>query len=192
MNIYTETKGFTMLISRNDSCLLIIDVQERLAPAMNAPRKVIDGCARLLKGAALLNVPAIVTEQYPKGLGPTIFDVREAAGESIFFPKTSLSAVQEDGFMQKLEALNKKQIIIAGIEEHVCVLQTAVELKEKGYDVFIVADACGSRTPESELYAEKRFQSENIVLVTVEMVFFEWLRVAGSLEFKEVQKRLIR
>mgnify|MGYP001308019697 CR=1 FL=1 len=111
MNIYTETKGFTMLISRNDSCLLIIDVQERLAPAMNDPRKVIDGCARLLKGAALLNVPAIVTEQYPKGLGPTIFDVREAAGESIFFPKTSLSAVQEDGFMQKLEALNKKQII---------------------------------------------------------------------------------
>ena len=168
MNIYTETKGFTMLISRNDSCLLIIDVQERLAPAMNDPRKVIDGCARLLKGAALLNVPAIVTEQYPKGLGPTIFDVREAAGESIFFPKTSLSAV------------------------HVCVLQTAVELKEKGYDVFIVADASGSRTPESELYAEKRFQSENIVPVTVEMVFFEWLRVAGSLEFKEVQKRLIR
>ena len=84
-----------MLISRNDSCLLIIDVQERLAPAMNDPRKVIDGCARLLKGAALLNVPAIVTEQYPKGLGPTIFDVREAAGESLFFPKTSLSAVQD-------------------------------------------------------------------------------------------------
>ncbi len=192
MNIYTEMKGITMLISRNDSCLLIIDVQERLAPAANDPRKIIDGCARLLKGARMLNVPAIVTEQYPKGLGPTIFDVREAAPEGAFFPKTAMSAAAEDGFMQKLEAFGKKQIIIAGIEEHVCVLQTAVELKEKGYAVFIVADASGSRSPESEKYAEKRFEAENIPLVTVEMVLFEWLRVSGTPEFKEVQKHLIR
>lgn len=192
MNIYTEMKGITMLISRNDSCLLIIDVQERLAPAVNEPRKVIDGCTRLLKGAALLNVPAIVTEQYPKGLGPTIFDVRDASPEGAFFPKTALSAVAEEGFMQKLETLGKKQVVIAGIEEHVCVLQTAVELKEKGYGVFIVADASGSRAPESEKYAEKRFETENIPLVTVEMVLFEWLRAAGTPEFKEVQKHLIR
>lgn len=192
INIYTEMKGGTMLINRNDSCLLIIDVQERLAPAMDEPRKVIDGCARLLKGARILNVPSIVTEQYPKGLGATLFDVREAAPDDAFFTKISLSAVAEDGFMQKLDALNKKQVVIAGIEEHICVLQTAVELKEKGFDVFVVADACGSRVPESEKYAEDRLKSENIALVTIEMVLFEWLRVAGTPEFKEVQKHLIR
>ena len=87
INIYTEMKGGTMLINRNDSCLLIVDVQERLAPAMDEPRKVIDGCARLLKGARILNVPSIVTEQYPNGLGATLFDVREAAPTTLFSPK---------------------------------------------------------------------------------------------------------
>lgn len=121
-----------MLISRTDSCLLIIDVQERLAPAANDPRRVIEGCSRLLKGADVLNVPVIITEQYPKGLGPSIFDIKDAAPQkALYFPKTSLSAVREEGFMEKINALGKKQIIIAGIEEHICVLQTAVELKEK-------------------------------------------------------------
>ena len=182
-----------MLISKSDSCLLIIDVQERLAPAMHDPRRVIDGCSRLLKGADILNVPVIITEQYPKGLGNSIFDIKDSAPQNaLYFQKTSLSALQEDGFIEQLNTLGKKQIVIAGIEEHICVLQTAVELKEKGFDVFIVTDASGCRTTENENIALKRFQQENIYLTTVEMVLFEWLRKAGTPEFKDIQNRLIK
>lgn len=182
-----------MLISKTNSCLLIIDVQERLAPVMSDPRRVIDGCSRLLRGAGILNVPVIITEQYPKGLGPSLFDIRDAAPESaVYFEKTSLSAVQEEGFMEKLKAFGKKQVVIAGIEEHICVLQTAVELKEAGFDVFVVTDASGCRIPENEKIALERLKQEGIFLAGIENVLFEWLRKAGSPEFKDVQNRLIK
>ena len=182
-----------MLISKTDSCLLIIDVQERLTPVMNEPRRVIDGCSALLKGAGILGVPVIITEQYPKGLGTSIFDIRDAAPENaVYFEKTSLSAVSQEGFAERLAALEKKQIVIAGIEEHICVLQTAVELKEKGFDVFVVTDASGSRHPQNEDAAVARFRQEGIPTVCTEMVLFEWLRKAGTPEFKEIQNRLIK
>ena len=182
-----------MLISKTNSSLLIIDVQERLAPAMHDARRVIDGCSRLLKGAGILDVPTIITEQYPKGLGPSLFDIRDAAPETaVYFEKTNLSAVQEDGFLDRLTSFNRKQVVIAGIEEHICVLQTAVELKEKGFDVFVVTDASGCRRPENEETALRRFQQEGIFLAGVETVLFEWLRKAGSPEFKEIQNKLIK
>lgn len=182
-----------MLISKTASCLLIIDVQERLTPVMNDPRRVIDGCSTLLKGAGILNVPVIITEQYPKGLGPSIFDIRDAAPQStVYFEKTSLSAVSQEGFTDCLNSLKKKQVVIAGVEEHICVLQTAVELKELGYDVFVATDASGSRDPKNEEAALARFRQEGIATVRTEMVLFEWLRKAGSPEFKEIQNKLIR
>ena len=99
-------KGRTMLISKTNSCLLIIDVQERLAPAANDPRRVIEGCSRILNGSDILNVPVIITEQYPKGRGPSIIDIKDAAPQNaLYFPKTSLSAVQEEGFKEKINAL---------------------------------------------------------------------------------------
>ena len=182
-----------MLINKTDSTLLIIDVQERLTPCMNEPRRIIDGCSRLLKGAGILNIPTIITEQYPKGLGPSFFDIRDAAPQSaVYFEKTSLSAVQEEGFLKHLAAFKKKQVIMAGIEEHICVLQTAVELKEAGFDVFVVTDASGSRSPENEQIAVERLKQEGIFLTSVEMVLFEWLRKAGSPEFKDIQNKLIK
>lgn len=182
-----------MLINKTASSLLIIDVQERLAPAMNDARRVIDGCSRLLKGAGILGIPAIITEQYPKGLGPSLFDIRDAAPETaVYFEKTNLSAVQEEGFLQRLTSFERKQIIIAGIQEHICVLETAVELKENGFDVFVVTDACGCRFPENEQLALRRLQQEGIFLVGVEMVLFEWLGKAGTPEFKEIQNKLIK
>ena len=190
--LYTEKKAKTMLIDKNESCLLIIDVQERLVPVMAEPRKVIDGCARLIRGAGLLNIPVIVTEQYPKGLGETIFDVREAASKDSFFAKTSFSAVSEPGFLDRLNALSKKQVVLAGVEAHVCVFQTGVELMENGFDVFFVADASSSRTAENEKTARRRFSAEGIPVVSIEMVLFEWLRKSGTPEFKEIQKHLIR
>ena len=182
-----------MLISKTDSCLLIIDVQERLTPAMNDPRRIIDGCARLLKGAGILGVPVLITEQYPKGLGASLPEIRDAAPQTAaYFEKTNLSAVRENGFTEHLISLKKKQVVIAGIEEHICVLQTAVELKEAGFDVFVATDACGCRTPENEQIADRRLTQEGIFPVSVEMVLFEWLRKAGTPEFKDIQNRLIK
>lgn len=182
-----------MLINKSDSCLLIIDVQERIAPVMAEPRRVIDGCSRLLTAAGILGIPALVTEQYPAGLGGSMFDIKDAAPQGTeFFPKTTFSAAEEEGFMEKLNAFGKKQIIIAGIEEHVCVLQTAVDLKEKGFDVFVVTDASGCRTEENEKAAQKRLAEEGVRLASIEMVMFEWLRKSGTPEFKEIQNRLIR
>ena len=103
-----------------------------------------------------------------------------------------MSAVREEGFAKRLASLNKKQIVIAGVEEHICVLQTAVELKEAGYDVFVVTDASGSRSPENERIAVQRLKQEGVFLAGVEMVLFEWLRKAGSPEFKDIQNRLIK
>ena len=192
VKLYLENERLAMLINKEKSCLTIIDVQERLTPAVKEPGKVINGCARLLKGAGILGVPTLITEQYPKGLGPSMADIRNAAPEGTpFIAKTTMSALRNDEFTTALAALNKKQVVIAGVEEHICVFQTAVELKEAGYDVFVVADASSSRSAESVAVAEKRFMTENIPLVTVEMVLFEWLRVSGTPEFKEIQAKLV-
>ena len=182
-----------MLISKTDSSLLIIDVQERLAPAMCDARRVIDGCSGLLKGAGILGVPTIITEQYPKGLGHSIFDIRDAAPQTaVYFEKTNFSAAREDGFTEQLKHSGRKQIVIAGIEEHICVFQTAVDLKEAGFDVFVVTDASGCRFAQNEQIAAVRLQQEGIYLVSTEMVLFEWLGKAGSPEFKEIQNKLIK
>lgn len=180
-----------MLIDKNNSCLLITDVQENLTPAMKCPRDVIDGSARLAKGAKLLHVPVIATEQYPKGLGRTMFDVRTALDDSDFFEKKSFSSAAQDGFMQRLESLSKKQIVLTGVEMHVCVLQTAVELKEKGYFPFVVENAVSSRYDRDFEAAKTRLILEKIPLVTVEMVLFEWLRTADAPEFKQIRAQLI-
>lgn len=180
-----------MLIERENSVLVIIDVQERLLPVMYHSRQVIDNCCALLRGADILKMPVIITEQYPKGLGQTMIDLREVQpAETTVISKTAMSALLEPAFKQAVEG--KKQIIIAGIEKHICVLQTAVELKQAGHDVFVVEDACSSRTVLNEDLATRRFQAEGIISVSTEMVLFEWLRVSGTTEFKEIQNKIIR
>jgi len=186
------TGVFSMRIKVDQSCLVIVDVQERLAPVMANPRKVIDGATRLVAGAKRLSVPTVISEQYPRGLGPTMVDVRELADEGDFVEKTAFSCVGEPKFMEKLEALGKRQIVVAGIEMHVCVLQTCLDLKENGFDVFVVTDASGSRFSQDEDTAKARLSAAGVQLVTIEMVLFEWLEKAGTPEFKDITKTLIR
>ena len=181
----------SMLIDRNDSTLLIIDVQEHLTPALKTPRDVITGTERLAKGAKMLGVPVIATEQYPKGLGPTIFDVRSVLAPEDFFEKCAFSVLAQDGFRERLEAHGKKQVIITGAEMHICVLQSAIALKESGYFPFVVENACSSRFDRDFLAAKDRLTQEGIPLVTVEMVLFEWLRTSKAPEFKQVQSQLV-
>jgi nicotinamidase-related amidase len=181
-----------MSLKVDQSCLVIVDVQERLAPVMADPRKVIDGAARLVAGAKRLGVPTIVSEQYPKGLGPTLFDVRTLLEDDDIVEKSAFSCVGEPDFMDKLDASGRRQVVVAGIEMHVCVLQTCLDLKAQGYAVYVVVDACSSRFAEDEATAKIRLSSAGVQLVTQEMVLFEWLGKAGTPEFKDISKNLIR
>lgn len=181
-----------MLMDRNNSLLLIIDVQERLAPVMDSPRQVISSCAKLLAVAQKMHVPFIITEQYPKGLGQTMVDLRQAAGDDAkYFSKMHFSCVKEPEIMNAIEQSAKRQIIIAGTETHICVTQSALELKSKGYEVFVVSNACSSRDPVQSVLGLQRMSNNGVNIVTTEMVVFEWLEQAGTDEFREISKKYI-
>jgi nicotinamidase-related amidase len=182
-----------MLIRRQDSLLLVVDLQEKLAPAIFEGERVIRNSVRLLEGAARLGVPAFISEQYVRGLGPSVEAIRAAAqleiapGSTVnarFFEKTHFSCAAEPGVIDMLRAAKRPQIIVTGTEAHVCVLQTTFGLLAAGFEVFVVADACASRTTESRDVAIARMQAGGVQVVTTEMVLFEWLQQAGTDEFR--------
>ena len=181
-----------MLMKKEDSLLLVIDVQERLAPAMDNPREVITGCAKLLGVARELSIPCIITEQYPQGLGQTMVDLRQEAAEGTpYLAKLEFSCLQNEQIRQALEHSGKKQIVIAGVETHICVVQTAIELQAAGYEVFVVSNACSSRKPVQHVLGLQRLMHNHIEVVSIEMAIFEWLQKAGSPKFKEITRKYV-
>jgi len=175
-----------MLLERDRSCLLIVDVQERLTPVMSDPRRVLHNCVLLMRAAQRLGVPILVSEQYPKGLGPTMVDLRPYLPEAGALPKLHFSAAADQAILAKLQGFGRGQVVIAGIETHVCVLQSAIDLKAKGFEVMVAADACASRRIESEQMGWSRMRQCGVELLSVEMVLFEWMHQAGTPEFKEL------
>lgn len=173
-----------MLIRRNDSLLLVVDIQEKLAPAIHDNERVTANSVRLLEGARQLDIPAFVSEQYVKGLGPSVQAIRDAADSARFFEKTHFSCAAEPGIVDLLLAAKRPQVILTGTETHVCVLQTAFGLQAAGFEVYLVADAASSRTPENRSAAIERMRAGGIRIVTTEMVLFEWLHQAGTSEFR--------
>jgi nicotinamidase-related amidase len=185
----------TMLMDAKRSTLVVIDLQERLAPAIAGGAEVIRRSGLLIEAARTLEVPIILTEQYPRGLGPTLPAIKAALpNDAPVVSKLSFSAAKSADFLKAWEAglrLGRDQVVLCGTETHVCVLQTAADLKAKGAEVFLVADAAGSRTEANKLAALRRLAGLGIECVTTEMVLFEWLEVAGTEEFRSVSK-LIR
>lgn len=175
-----------MLIRANDSALIVIDMQERLVPAMQAPARTIKNTCILLQAAKKTGVPALLTEQYPQGLGHTIPEVRKAAGDSQILPKMHFSCLEDSDFLKAFKALDRPQAVLVGMEAHICVVQTAASLVEEGYQVFVVSDATASRTIESETACLTRLNAGGVSIVTTEMVVFEWLGQAGTPAFKEM------
>ncbi|MCL2636426.1 MAG: hydrolase [Betaproteobacteria bacterium] len=173
-----------MLIARDNSLLLVVDIQEKLAPAIHESATVTTNSVRLLRASAQLAVPAFVSEQYVRGLGPSLAAIRAAAGHARFFEKTHFSCAAEAGVLDLLRAVGRRQVILTGTETHVCVLQTACGLLETGFQVFLVADASSSRTPANRDAAVERLRALGAQVVTTEMVLFEWLRCAGTDEFR--------
>ncbi len=180
-----------MLIQHEDCCLVIIDIQERLVPAVAGPEQVIAHAGILIQAAVRLAVPIVVSEQYPRGLGHTVDAVKQRLPEdATIVEKMTFSAMADDAFADRLRSLGRRQVVLIGLEAHVCVLQTVEQLLVAGCEVFVVADATSSRTPLSHLTAMQRIDKAGAVIVTTEMVVFEWLRRAGSPEFKELSALL--
>lgn len=173
-----------MLISKEKSCLLVVDIQARLAPVMASEQAVIDNTALLLKAARSLDVPVLVSEQYPRGLGHTVDAVAEFVPDGSVVEKMHFSCMSDGRFAERFRRTGRPMAVVAGIESHVCVLQTAEQLRDAGAEVFVVADATSSRTPASHAAALARMRDAGIRIVTTEMVVFEWLEKAGTPEFK--------
>lgn len=168
------------------SLLLVVDVHERLAPAVQGAEQIIANCAVLMRAAARLSVPLLVSEHCPERLGPTVSQLRALAAGSDIVPKVHFSCADEPALIQRIATLSRPQIVVAGMEAHVCVLQTALGLAERGYRVCVVADATGARRPESHRIAIERLAMAQIAVVTAEMVLFEWLERADRSEFREL------
>lgn len=180
-----------MLLSRGRSCLLVVDVQERLAPAVSDPAPVLRNAGILMRAATRLGVPMVLSEQYPKGLGPTVAQLKALAPEGAILDKISFSCAADEGLRRRFAEIARPQIVVCGMEAHVCVLQSAFGLKEAGYAPFVVADAVASRVEANRDAALARMRAGGINVITTEMAVFEWLSRAGSEEFREVS-RLIR
>ena len=178
-----------MLLERTKSLVLLVDMQERLVPAMADAADVTARCGILLRAAYELGVPILATEQYPKGLGSTIPALAEFATRRL--EKVEFSAYANSAIKDELTRAGQPQIVLAGVEAHVCVLQTALELIDAGFQVFAVTDAVSSRRPDSREVALHRIARAGATLITAEMALFEWLRSASAPEFCSISK-LIR
>jgi nicotinamidase-related amidase len=179
-----------MLMNQHDSCLVVIDVQEKLTPLIHDHERLVNNCAWCCELAQALTIPIVYTEQYPSGLGPTLPRLTQYM-TSPAPAKLHFSCASDESCLQQIRQTGRQQLVLIGIEAHVCVLQSALELKDHGFDVFVVEDAISSRNIHDAFFAKQRMQQHNIELVTKEMVFFEWLRVAGTPQFKALSKKLM-
>jgi isochorismate hydrolase len=177
-----------MRIKKESTAGLVIDIQERLFPVMWEKEKLLKNCLILIHGLNELGMPAIVTQQYTKGLGETVEELKSAMPDFQYIEKREFSCCDEPSVIGRLKLLNAKNIILCGIESHVCVLQTAIDLKEQGFNPVVIMDCVSSRTPESIETAKERFRFEGIMMTSVESILFELTRSSGAPEFKAISK----
>ena len=176
------------MISRAAAVLVIIDIQGNLAQAMFDKENLFANTTKLIKGFKILNLPVIVTEQIPQKLGQTIAQVSAELDGIIPIAKESFSCCDEINFKESLERLNRRHVVLLGIETHVCVYQTALDLIAGNYDVHLVADAVSSRTPENRQIGIDAMKSAGAHITSTEMVLFELLRTAADPQAKELFK----
>jgi nicotinamidase-related amidase len=176
------------MLEIENTILIVIDVQEKLLPVIYEKENLTANITKLIRGAQVLEMPLIITEQYPKGLWPTVPEIAELIPEIQPLPKTSFSCCRNEGFKTSLDASGRKQVLICGIETHVCVYQTAIELKEAGYEVYVVADAVSSRTPDNKEIGLNLMRQAGITVTGTETALFELLKIAEGEKFKAVSR----
>lgn len=177
-----------MRILREQTSGLIIDIQEKLTPHIYKHELVATRTAILIQGLKILDIPIVLTQQYTKGLGETIPSITEAIGNYSPVEKISFSCCDEPAFMKRLSQLGGKNIIIAGIEAHVCVLQTVLDLLDNAYVPVVVENCISSRKNRDKRIAVERMRREGAIITTYESILFELTRLAGTDVFKQISK----
>lgn len=180
-----------MRILKENTIALVVDFQEKLMPVMAEKEALEARTYILLKGLKTLEVPMVITQQYTKGIGMTVPSLFESAGTEEYFDKITFSCFDDEKVKAKIEESGKKNVIVCGIESHICVLQTCIDLKEAGYTPILVVDCMSSRKVADKEIAILRAQQEGILLTTTEAILFELTRKAGNPVFKEIS-RLIK
>lgn len=175
-----------LLIRRDDAVAVCVDFQGKLANGAYGATQLKDKIVRLAKCLRIMEVPILVTQHYTQGLGDTEEAVKKALGDFKPIEKITFSCTETSEFMEKLKETGKKNVILFGIETHICVLQTALYLKEAGYEVWTIADCCSSRTKQDNDYGINRMISSGINVTTYESAIFEMLITAEADEFKQI------
>ena len=170
----------------NQSVLVMIDVQSRLFPAMNGKDQLLTNLVKAVKGFQLLGLPLIVTEQYRKGLGPTLPELSEIMPTFNPIEKRAFSCCGDDSFLDELKRIKRKQVIVCGIEAHVCVYQTCRDFLDLGHEVFLLTDAVSSRNSDDKQLAIRVLESMSVQLRSVEMALFELIHTSLHPKFKEL------
>jgi nicotinamidase-related amidase len=174
------------MLKLENTAVIIIDMQAKLWNVMSEKEALLANVQKLVKGIQVLGVPIVLTEQNPQGLGPTMPELMQLLTETQPIPKFCFSCHQDKNFEQTIFRLKKQQLLICGIESHICVYQTALDLMNHGYEIQVIADAVSSRVPTNRDITLMRVQSEGAKLTTVEMALYELLQTAENPKFKEM------
>lgn len=175
------------MLSAEDTLVFVIDIQDKLVGALNK-NVIVSNAVKVVSAANELCIPVLLTEQYPKGLGNTVQQLKEVLPEnSKIVEKTYFNALLEDGMLEKIKSYGKKQIVILGIETHICVYQTASALVKEGFEVYVIKDACASRNKYEFKQGIEAMRDNGVKISCVEIALFEWLKGSKNLKFKEVQ-----
>lgn len=181
-----------MLVHKDRSLLLVVDLQQKLAPAIHQIEQVLRSACWVIEIARQLQIPILATEQYPQGLGATVAEISALLPANTVQEKIHFSGWREPAIQQKLQQVNKQQIILIGTETHVCVLQTAMDLIAAGFSVFVIEEAVGSRTLANKMLALQRLQQAGAQIMSQEMLAFEWLERAGTDQFRQISRGWLR
>ncbi len=176
----------SLLLHRQDALAVLIDVQEKLLPAIADHEALLARMLAFTTAMQTLGVPILCTEQYPKGLGPTVPALRDALDGAPILAKTAFGCLGDDAFLQRLQSAGRGTLLVAGIETHVCVLQTALQARQHGYRVHVIEDCVGSRKPADKAAGLERMRSAGCIGSGLEMAVFELLARAGTAEFKAI------
>ncbi len=171
-----------------ESVLVLVDFQGRLAEIVDRSELVIPNALQLVKGCQAVNVPVLPTVQVPEKLGPILPELSDVLEDAIPIPKAVFSALREPNFLLALDKTSRKQIILGGIEAHVCVLQTGMDLLDAGYEVFVLSDGVFSRTAENHDLALQRLHDRGATITSVEMALFELIRTSKHPAFRTISK----
>lgn len=174
------------MLKLENTALTIIDVQGKLATLMDRKEEFFANVVRMIKGAKVLKVPILWNEQLPDKLGSTIPEIRELLPDMEPFSKSTFSCCGIDSYVDRLKSLNRKQILLIGMETHVCVYQTACDLIQMGYEVYLVADAVSSRTNENKQLGIEALKQVGVRITSVEMALFEMMQVAEGDAFRQI------